>query len=284
MTSEHDRWRVANPDDPESTVVAPRPPSGARSVTPPPMAPPPQWQAGPPQPPRSGPQPYPGTPVGPPPGPVPPQGPPPGPGAGFGPAPAGHGRHPGYGVGPNGQPTPPSMPPPPRDYRADVRAALNKGNSWLGRLLRKGVNGELIPVPAFQSYRMHKPVPLIVAVYITGLVLAVVFNRSAGLIGMALGEAMWALTAFVLIAIGTKGALQTVVYGIGLLGALDFASLAYVSFTSYSIVSSSPYGGSASGLSLGMLVIGFIAVVLAVVHSYIGIQVHREIRKIASGQ
>ena len=176
------------------------------------------------------------------------------------------------------------MPPPPRDYRADVRTALDKGNSWLGRLLRKGVNGELIPVAAFQSYRMHKPVALTAGVYIVGALLAVLLSQSGGLIGLALGEALWALTAFVLIAVGTKGALQTVVYGIGLLGALAFAWIAYMSFTSYSMLSSTPYGGAASGLSLGLLLAGVLAVALAVVHGYVGIQVNREITKIASRQ
>ncbi|MGJ6127292.1 hypothetical protein QN239_32455 [Mycolicibacterium sp. Y3] len=176
------------------------------------------------------------------------------------------------------------MPPPPRDYAADARAALNKGNSFLGRLLRRGVNGELIPVTAFQSYRMHKPVPLTVAVFIIGLILAGVFSQSGGLIGLILSEAVWALTAFVLIAIGTKGSLQTIVYGICLVGALGFASAAYIAFTSYATFSSLPYSGAASGLSIGLLIIGVIATVLAVVHGYVGIQVHREIKKIASGQ
>ncbi|RDH75280.1 hypothetical protein DVS77_26635 [Mycolicibacterium moriokaense] len=176
------------------------------------------------------------------------------------------------------------MPPPPRDYRADARNALNKGNSWLGRLIRKGVNGELIPITAFQSYRMHKPVPLTVAVFVAGLILAGLFNQSGGLIGLALSEAMWAATAFVLIAIGTKGALQTVVYGICLVGALGFAAAAYMAFTTYSTLSSLPYSGTASGISISLVVIGVLAVVLAVVHGYIGIQVNREIKKIASGQ
>jgi len=175
----------------------------------------------------------------------------------------------------------PNMPPPPRDYAADARAALNKGNSFLGRLLRKGVNGELIPVAAFQSYRMHKPVPLTVAVFIIGLILAGLFGQSGGLIGLILSEAVWALTAFVLIAIGTKGALQTIVYGICLVGALGFAAAAYIAFTSYSTLSSLPYSG---GISISLLVIGVAAIVLAIVHGYIGLQVNREIKKIASGQ
>ena len=241
--------------------------------------PPPQWQPAPPPPPHSGPPPLPGAPVG----------PPPGPGAGFGPAPAGHGRHPGYGVGPNGQPTPPYMPPPPRDYRADVRTALNKGNSWLGRLIREGVNGELIALPAFQSYRMHKPVPLTVGVFLVGLALSWMFGQASSLlIGMALSEAAWALTAFVLIAIGTKGALQTVAYGVGLVIGLFAAAAAVLAFMAHSaaseLSSSSPYGSVIASALPNMLVVGVVSAALAVVHVYIGIQVHREITKIASGQ
>ncbi|MBX7451897.1 hypothetical protein GR927_28235 [Mycolicibacterium sp. 3033] len=200
-------------------------------------------------------------------------------------APTGYGPPPGYGdPAPNAQAASPNMPPPPRDYRADARKALNKGNSWLGRLIRKGVNGELIPITAFQSYRMHKPVPLTVAVFVAGLILAGLFNQSGGLIGLVLSEAMWAATAFVLIAIGTKGALQTVVFGICLVGALGFAAAAYMAFTTYSTLSSLPYSGAASGISMSLVVIGVLAVVLAVVHGYIGTQVNREIKKIASGQ
>lgn len=356
----HDPQRVANPDDPDSTVVVPRTPARSNDVTAPagradtprsaPSAapqgddtdeteavsrndlgtdgssrgsnrvgpsvnpphpalnptqnpPPPPWQSAP----QSGP-PYPGAPMVAPSGPMPPQQPAPPPGAGFppappagyGPAPAGYGYPPGshggpaqsgpaptgYGApaGPTAQAGSPNMPPPPRDYRADARNALNKGNSWLGRLIRKGVNGELIPVTAFQSYRMHKPVPLTVAVFVAGLILAGLFNQSGGLIGLILSEAMWAATAFVLIAIGTKGALQTVVYGICLVGALGFAAAAYMAFTTYSTLSSLPYSGAASGISISLVVIGVLAVVLAVVHGYIGIQVNREIKKIASGQ
>lgn len=354
----HDPHRVANPDDPDSTVVVPRTPArsddvtapagraetpqsvssaaphgddsdeteavsrnqlgtagsghgsnrGGPSVNPPHPGPtqtqnPQPWQSAPPQ---SGP-PYPGTPTATPSGPMPPQQPAPPPGGGFPPAPpagygpaghgyppgghgvpphAGYGPPPGYGnpVGTNAQAASLNMPPPPRDYRADARNALNRGNSWLGRLIRKGVNGELIPITVFQSYRMHKPVPLTVAVFVAGLILAGLFNQSGGLIGLVLSEAMWALTAFVLIAIGTKGALQTVVYGICLVGALGFAAAAYMAFTTYSTLSSLPYSGAASGISISLVVIGVLAVVLAVVHGYIGIQVNREIKKIASGQ
>lgn len=176
------------------------------------------------------------------------------------------------------------MPPPPRDYRADARAALDRGNSFLGRLLRKGVNGELLPVAAFQSYRMHKPVPLVVGVFVAGLILAGVFGQSGGIIGLVLSEAIWALTAFVLIAVGTKGALQTVEYGICLVGALGFAAAAYLAFSSYSTLSSSPYSDVIGGAPVSLLVIGVLAIVLAVVHGYIGIQIHREINKIAAGQ
>jgi hypothetical protein len=131
---------------------------------------------------------------------------------------------------------------------------------------------------------MHKPVPLTVAVFVIGLILAGVFSQSGGVIGLILSEAIWAITAYVLIAIGTKGALQTIVYGICLVGALGFAAAAYIAFTSYATFSSLPYSSAASGLSIGLLIIGIVAAVLAVIHGYIGIQVHREIKKIAAGQ
>lgn len=285
--------------------------------SPPPVSPPTTGRTTASTPPHSGPSPYPGAPVGPPPAagathqapPTPGATFPPAPPTGYGPpptgygatptgpepprydpsqagsAPPGYGPPPGYGgaYGVPGQSAQPNMPPPPRDYGADARAALTKGNSFLGRLLRRGVNGELIRVSAFQSYRMHKPVPLTVAVFIVGLILAAVFNQSGGLIGFILSEAMWALTAYVLIAIGTKGALQTIVYGICLVGALGFAAAAYIAFTSYATLSSLPYSG-ASGISVGLLISGILAVVLAVVHGYVGLQVNREIKKIAAGQ
>jgi hypothetical protein len=202
-----------------------------------------------------------------------------------GPAPSGYGPPPGYGegFGPAGQLGQPNLPPPPRDYRADARAALNRGNSFLGRLLRRGVNGELIQVAAFQSYRMHRPTPLTVAVFIAGLILAGMFSQSGGLIGLILSEAVWALTVYVLIAVGTKGALQTIVYGICLVGALGFAAATYAAFTTYSTLSSLPFA-SATGAPISLLIVGVLAAVLAVVHGYVGYQVHREIKKIAAGQ
>lgn len=195
---------------------------------------------------------------------------------------------PGYGPPPGGIAPPPgpagdpSLPPPPRDYRADARNALNRGNSFLGRLLRRGVNGELLrSITPFQSYRVHKPGPLTAAVFIVGLVLGGVLNQSGGLLGVLLCEVVWIAAAYVLIAIGTKGALQTVAYGIGALGAASYALAAVLAFSAYSTLSSLPYSG---GMTVGLLMVGVLAVVLAVAHGYVALQVHREIAKIAAGQ
>jgi hypothetical protein len=73
------------------------------------------------------------------------------------------------------------------------------------------------------------------------------------------------------------------VYGICLVGALGFAASTYIALSSYQTLSSLPYA-SATGVPISLLVLGIVAAVLAVVHAYVGIQVHREIKKIAAGQ
>ncbi len=252
-----------------------------------PAPPAPQWQSAAPTPPQSGPLPYPGTPAGPPSGPIPPQG--------YGraytpPPPTGYAPQPGYGyaVGPNGQPTAPYMPPPPHYYRPDMRTGLNKGNSALARLIRKGVSGQLIPVAAFQNLRMRSPVALTVAVLITGMAITYVINQSIGLKllipGQLLGEATWLLTAFVLIAIGTRGSLLTVVYGIGLFGVVGHSVIAFIAIGRWATFSDEFFISPHADLATTMLVMGLFGMTAAVLHGYIGIQVNREIKKIASGR
>ena len=264
---DEDRTHLMAPGGQPVPAPAPAPRAGREQGPPPP---------GPPGPIPSGPPPYPGVgPAGRPPlsGPPPGWRPPAPPQPTFGTA----APPPQFGVaGP-----PPGMPAPPRDYRADMRAAIDKGNSFLGRLLRRGVNGELLSVPAFQSYRAHQPDPLTVVAFIAGVVLVAVFAMMPGVIGLVLMEVMWAATAFVLIAIGTKRAFQFIVYGVGVVGALGYVGAAYYAISAFTLLANLPYGGSTS---VGLLIVTVVAILLAILHVYIAVQVHREIRKIAAGQ
>ena len=234
----------------------PQPPAGANPYgqDAPPAAP--QWQ--PPQPgyQPSAPQPQfgqPGAPVPPQPeqpwnsagAPVPP--PAPGFGAptygapGFGaPVPP-----PGFGPQPGGPqfPGPAGPQPTPVDM---AKSLLNKGDSFIFRLMTRGVRGELIQQPWFQNMRTN-PQGSNQFVYIgyAGAVLLGLFLSLLGAIGSIVAFAIWLGLAYCFLALGTKLSAQFVAYGIcgvgaaasllgllmGVIGLAGFSGSPYVSGT-----------------------------------------------------
>ncbi|MUL67339.1 hypothetical protein BOO86_22890 [Mycobacterium sp. CBMA 234] len=221
--------------------------------------------------------------------PVPPQ-----PGFGTPPPPPGFGTGgaqvpPGFGAPqPGGYPGPGGPQyagqPGPQQTPVDMaKSLLNKGDSFIFRLMTRGVRGELIQQPWFQGMRTN-PQGSSQFVYLgyAGAVLLGLLFSLFGAIGSLLSFAVWLGIAYCFLALGTKLAAQFVAYGICGVGAV--ASLLGLLFGVIGLagVSSSPYvsGSLTAMLVFAVVINGIVAVVLG----YIGIQVHKGIQKIATGQ
>ncbi|SEB18437.1 MULTISPECIES: hypothetical protein [unclassified Mycobacterium] len=204
---------------------------------------------------------------------------------GFGPG----GTQPGFGAPqPGGYPGPggPQFggPPGPQQTPVDMaKSLLTKGDSFIFRLMTRGVRGELIQQPWFQNMR-NNPQGSNQFVYLGygGAVLIGLFLSLFGGIGSLIASVVWLGLAYCFLALGTKLAAQFVAYGICGVGAV--ASLLGLLFGIIGLagVSGSPYisGTLTAMLILAVVINGVIAVVLG----YIGIQVHKGIQKIATGQ
>ncbi|OKH85570.1 hypothetical protein EB75_19555 [Mycobacterium sp. ST-F2] len=164
-----------------------------------------------------------------------------------------------------------------------AKSLLTKGDSFIFRLMTRGVRGELIQQPWFQNMR-NNPQGSNQFVYLGygGAVLIGLFLSLFGGIGSLIASVIWLGLAYCFLALGTKLAAQFVAYGICGVGAV--ASLLGLLFGIIGLagVSSSPYvsGSLTAMLILAVVINGVIAVVLG----YIGIQVHKGIQKIATGQ
>ena len=164
-----------------------------------------------------------------------------------------------------------------------AKSLLTKGDSFIFRLMTRGVRGELIQQPWFQNMR-NNPQGSNQFVYLgyAGAVLIGLFLSLFGGIGSLIACAVWLGLAYCFLALGTKLAAQFVAYGICGLGAAASLLGVLIGIIGLAGVSSSPYvsGTLTAMLILAVVINGVIAVVLG----YIGIQVHKGMQKIASGQ
>jgi hypothetical protein len=172
----------------------------------------------------------------------------------------------------------------PQQTPADMaKSLLAKGDSFIFRLMTRGVRGELIQQPWFQNMRTN-PQGSNQFVYLgyAGAVLIGLFLSLFGGIGSLIACVVWLGLAYCLLALGTKLAAQFVAYGICGVGAAASLLGVLIGVIGLAGVSGSPYvsGTLTSMLVLAVVINGAIAVVLG----YIGFQVHKGIQKIATGQ
>ncbi|MGX9669866.1 hypothetical protein [Mycobacterium sp. HM-7] len=201
---------------------------------------------------------------------------------GFGPG----GAQPGFGAPqPGGYPGPggPQFGAPQQTPVDMAKSLLTKGDSFIFRLMTRGVRGELIQQPWFQNMR-NNPQGSNQFVYIgyAGAVLIGLFLSLFGGIGSLIACVVWLGLAYCFLALGTKLAAQFVAYGICGVGAAASLLGVLIGIIGLAGVSSSPYvsGTLTAMLILAVVINGVIAIVLG----YIGIQVHKGIQKIATGQ
>lgn len=278
---------------PPRAQSAPPPPAAYR----PPAGPPPQQPA----------QPYPPTNYGPPPSSVPPAAPY-GPGP-VGPSPTNYGPGPqqphGYAPqhDPYAQPDPyaqqqyppagpypgqpdPQQPGPAQSPLGAANAALAKGGSFIARLIHRGMYGDLIKNPWFQQTRQQSPDQIIYIGFGIGVVLALILGQvGGGLIGDLLTLAIWSGLAYTFFAVGTKKAVQFVAYGICIVGPALYLWGAVFGLLTWSELASSPYA-SLGGSSIGIIILvqSIASAVFAALLIWVGITVHRTIKKLSGQQ
>ncbi|KAA0093556.1 hypothetical protein CIW49_26165 [Mycolicibacterium sp. P1-18] len=146
--------------------------------------------------------------------------------------------------------------------------------------MQRGIRGELIRQPAFQNMRRQNPDQIVYVSYGVGLLFSLVLGVLPGFIGTLLSDALWVGVAYVLFAVGNKRAHQFVAYGIGLVGAvlclisLLFTVAAFVDLASLNL----------AGAALTLILGGVVTLVSGIALAYLGIQVHREIKRMSQPQ
>lgn len=96
--------------------------------------------------------------------------------------------------------------------------------SFVQRLMERGVRGELIRQPWFQNLRNHSASPLVISTYAGAFVVSVILGIIPGVFFPTLLNAgLWGLVGFLFFAVGTKLAHQFIMFGICLVGALKMA-------------------------------------------------------------
>jgi hypothetical protein len=111
-----------------------------------------------------------------------------------------------------------------------------------------------------------------------GLLLAVVFALMPGVIGTLITDLVWAGLIYLYFALGTKLAHQFIAYAICGVGAVLALLSALYTVTTLIDLLSLGFAGTAALMVIGMVV----TVVSGIVLAYVGVQVHRDIQRLAA--
>jgi len=168
----------------------------------------------------------------------------------------------------------PSTPQSPGELASNL---IGKGNTFLTRLMQRGMQGELIKAPWFQAFR-QSPDQFMLISYIVVAVLVLLLSYGGGLIGSVLSLAFWAALAYTFFAIGTLKAHKWVANGIGYGG----AAIALVGTIDpiTALIDFSEYAPTSLGLRLGVNIA--ISVIVAAVLGLAGYLVNKEIKRLTT--
>ena len=184
-----------------------------------------------------------------------------------------------------GQPDP-QQPGPVQSPLGAANAALAKGGSFIARLIQRGMYGELIKNPWFQQTRQQSPDQFVYIGFGVGVILSLIVGQLPGVLGAVFTLALWAGIAYTFFAIGTKKAVQWVAYGICGIGFLLNAGAAVLGLLAWSSINSSPYmsGIATTSVTTTIIVEMVLCVVCAALFAWVGITVHRTIKKLSGQQ
>ncbi|MCV7044741.1 hypothetical protein H7J08_08635 [Mycobacterium frederiksbergense] len=154
-------------------------------------------------------------------------------------------------------------------------------DSFVVRLMQRGVRGELLRQPWFHDLRHRNPDPFVYISFAVGVVFSLMlFVIPSSFVVTVLSTSLWAGIGYLYFALGTRLAHQFLLFGICLVGGLVMAARALSSMVALSVSSGRYYGFRYESVAelMFVLLINLVGVAAVV---YIGIQVHRGIQKMS---
>lgn len=189
---------------------------------------------------------------------------------------------PGFPVA-NPVPYPPVVPPPvgPAAQQPIGYPPGTAGDSFVVRLMQRGVRGELLRQAWFHDLRHRNPDPFVYISFGVGVVLSfMLFVIPSSFVVTVLSTSLWVGIGYLYFALGTRLAHQFLLFGICLVGGLVMAARALSSMVALSASNGRYYGFRYESVAelMFVLLINLVGVAAAV---YIGIQVHRGIQQMS---
>ncbi|WP_328354325.1 hypothetical protein OG976_23365 [Mycobacterium sp. NBC_00419] len=156
-----------------------------------------------------------------------------------------------------------------------------KGDSFVIRLMERGVRGELFRQPWFHNLRGGSPDTFVYATFGGGVFLSFLLALiPSTFFSTVMILALWAAIGYLYFALGTRLAHQFLEFGICLVGAVVMVGRVLTTLWALSVTSSlAPYLGIDPAPLLVLVLLVDLAAVAFLV--YTGIQVHRGIQKLS---
>ncbi|HRD11324.1 MAG TPA: hypothetical protein PLI79_05645 [Mycobacterium sp.] len=155
------------------------------------------------------------------------------------------------------------------------------GDSFVIRLMERGVRGELLPQPWFHNFRGRSPDTFVFVTFGGGVFLSLLFALiPSTFFSTVIVLALWAVIGYLYFALGTRLAHQFLEFGICLTGAVVMVGRVLTTLWALTVTRGlAPYFGfDPAPLLVLVLLIDVAAVALLV---YVGLQVNRGIQKLS---
>jgi hypothetical protein len=179
---------------------------------------------------------------------------------------------------------PPTIPPPPvgaAQERYSYPPAPAR-DSFIQRLMQRGVRGELFRQSWFHDFRQRNPDPFVYISFAIGVVISLLLLLiPSSFVITVLSMALWGAIGYLYFALGTKLAHQFTLFGICLVGGLVMLARVLSAMVALSLRTGSYYGGFyESAVELMFVLLINLAGAAACV--YVGIQVYRGIQQMSA--
>lgn len=154
-------------------------------------------------------------------------------------------------------------------------------DSFVYRLMQRGVRGELIRQPWFQDLRQRNADPFVYGSFAVGVVVSLVLSViPSSLVVTVLTTSLWAGIGYLYVALGTKLAHQFALFGICLVGGLVMLARVLFSMVALSVGPGRYYGYRYEPVPELMFVL-LINLAGAAALVYLGIQLYRGIQRMS---
>ena len=176
-------------------------------------------------------------------------------------------------------PTSPGVPPGYTSYSPPTAK-----DSFIIRLMERGVRGELFQQPWFHNFRAHSPDPFVFTSYAVGVVLTILLALiPSSLFSTVFSDALWVAIGYLYLALGTKLAHQFLEFGICLVGTLVMLgriwSTAWAIAIDRSVATLIGVYAEPTALLVFELLLNVAAAAFLI---YVGLQIHRGIQRLSA--